>query len=94
MRRLFCKSLYLCVLVLTDAWSLKTFWRQCKRLLDNLWPSLFRIYRNLSSLITADSIFQIRVTAAEPGRVDFELDIRKEHTVHGTESPHSLDITD
>lgn len=27
------------------------------------------------------SISQLRVTAAEPGRVDFELDIKKEHTV-------------
>ncbi len=28
-----------------------------------------------------DSLSQLRITAAEPGRVDFELDIRKEHTV-------------
>ena len=32
-------------------------------------------------LIMAKSTLQIRVTAAEPGRVDFELDIQKEHTV-------------
>lgn len=27
------------------------------------------------------TFYQLRVTAAEPGRVDFELDIKKEHTV-------------
>lgn len=31
--------------------------------------------------VIIDKTFQLRVTAAEPGRVDFELDIRKEHTV-------------
>jgi hypothetical protein len=28
-----------------------------------------------------DAQFQLRVTAASPGRVNFELDIKKEHTV-------------
>jgi hypothetical protein len=31
--------------------------------------------------LTAVPSSQIRVTAAEPGRVEFELDIQKEHTV-------------
>lgn len=32
-------------------------------------------------VVSTVNLFQLRVTAAEPGRVDFELDIRKEHTV-------------
>lgn len=31
--------------------------------------------------------YQLRVTAAEPGRVDFELDIQKEHTVRLSSRP-------
>lgn len=36
---------------------------------------------------------QLRVTAAEPGRVDFELDIQKEHTVGATPVlPNSISL--
>lgn len=31
--------------------------------------------------MTSDLIAQLRVTAAQPGKVNFELDIQKEHTV-------------
>ena len=38
--------------------------------------------------------FQLRVTAARPGTVNFELDIQKEHTVRLSPDPAFLSVPD
>jgi hypothetical protein len=46
------------------------------------WELALCVFPSLScSAIISDSIHQLRVTNAVPGKVDLELDISKDHTV-------------
>jgi len=66
---------------LNFCWLLSTLWPRLTTSTQIVWRKCNFWIWSRSSLYVAYLESQLRVTAAEPGRVDFELDIKKEHTV-------------